>query len=152
MGLPVSQENLERAKIRASVGELNTIQDREYKRRLNTSTDIITYGLPAVVAGFANTVSDTLGLTDGKDFENFINNTFPNLGAFYSRNKKGAQAIGDFAGMFAPGLGALKAYRVAGTAARAFTAGNKRAQLLNSVFTSGRKTDELVRSVQTADL
>ncbi len=113
------------------------------KAREDQMFNLLTLGPTAVLAGMADTMGNSLGLLDQGDVEKFLNENFQTAGDYYSRRKVPAQTIGDFTGMFIPGLGVMKAYQAAGRIARMVN-GGKKSKLLDTIFTrSGRYQQEL---------
>lgn len=70
------------------------------------------YGLPGIGLGFLDTLGQSLGVLHNDTIENTMKRLTgdgPNsFGDFYSRDKKTLQTVGDLAGMFLPGLAAVK--------------------------------------------
>ncbi len=113
-------------------------------------TDILTLGLPSVLAGMADTMGNSIGLLDDNELEEVMRENFPLLGEYYSRNKVPAQTIGDLTGMFIPGMAFLKMYQGAGRAARMINGGRK-SKLLDTIFTRAGRYQQELNAVKMRD-
>jgi hypothetical protein len=122
--------------------------DRQILTPNEKSSQFLQYGLPAALAGFADTVGQSLGLIDEEQMAGALQNVFPQFGMFYKEHQEGAQVAGDMVGMFIPGMLAVKGVRAASSLARQISPNSK---LVQSLFTSGKAADELVATVAARD-
>lgn len=120
------------------------------KTRDENLSDLLKFSVPATIAGFADTFGTSVGLLNDGDTENYLRNTLPEFGDFYSRNKEIAQTVGDLTGMFLPGMAAVKLFRSGSFLFNTINTGRK-SRLLNSVFSSGKTFDQLMRGVKARD-
>ena len=120
--------------------------------RTQKTADLVRYGTPSVLAGMVDTFGTSLGLTDDGQIEQVLKENLPNVGDYYSRNREGAQTVGDLVGMFLPGTLAIKGLQRGSALYRATTRVNGlRSKLLNSVFTSAKTRDQLLQNVRSYD-
>ena len=113
--------------------------------------DIITFGVPGVIAGFADTVLNSIGLVEQDSVENMLRKNVPAFGDFYGREKVPLQTLGDLSGIYLGGMVALKAYRGAGILARAINGGRKNA-LLDSVFLRSGRFERTMQAIRNRDV
>ena len=118
--------------------------------REDNLNDFLTFGVPGVIAGFADTVANSIGVVDDTDFEEFFKTTVPTFGDFYAREKVPLQTVGDLTGLFIPGMLAIKAVRGASTLAKLINGGRKSA-LLDSVFLRSGRFERTMQSIKNMD-
>lgn len=118
--------------------------------RAERVTDIIKFGVPGVVAGFADTVLNSIGVVEDDDVENFIKTVLPEFGDFYARDKVPLQTIADLTGLFIPGMIAIKALRGASVLGKLINGGKKSA-LLDSVFLRSGRFERTLQAVRNTD-
>ena len=112
---------------------------------------LVTFGAPSVVAGFFDTLGQTVGMLDDNDMINALSYMSQSWGDFYSRNREAAQTVGDLTGMFIPGMAGVKLIRGGSWLANAIQ-GTTKSKLLGSVFTSGKKWDSIQSRLNAAHL
>lgn len=125
------------------------IDDRELRTKEQNISDFLTYAVPATVAGFANTVSDSLGFTSGDEYGEMLKTYLPPLGHYYQRNKEWAQTTGDLTGMLFTGSLGLQAFRAEGVVAR--LVGANKSRILGSLFSSASKRNKIIEELRARD-
>ncbi len=125
-------------------------QEDKLRTREETLQRNISFAVPAVIAGGADTIAMSLGLADEEDVTNFLTNVAPGLGDYYRNNRELSRTIADIPTMFIPGMIGVKAIRAGSLMHRLATGGNKSA-LLNNVFSSATTRDVLFRRMRLQD-
>lgn len=125
-------------------------EESQLQSRDENLNDFLTFAIPGVIAGFADTVAGSIGIVDDTDFEEFFKSTVPVFGDFYARNKVPLQTASDLTGLFIPGMLAIKAVRGASTLARLINGGRKNA-LLDSIFLRSGRFERTMQSIKNRD-
>ncbi len=114
-------------------------------------SQFVTLGIPGVVAGFAETVGNSLGVTEDGDMEKFLKETLPTLGDFYGREKIPLQTTADITGLLVPGMIAIKALRGATVLARLINGGRKN-RLLDTVFLRSGRFERTMQAIKNRNI
>lgn len=117
---------------------------------METVQENLTYAVPAVAAGFIDTVGQSVGMLDDKSMADTLNEYLPKFGDYYDRNKEWAQVVGDLTGMFIPGMAGVKLIK-GGSFVHKMITGGKEVKWLDSVFSSGKTTEQLLRNINRYD-
>lgn len=112
--------------------------------------ETLVFGVPGMVAGFADTVLQSVGLADDDSVASALKATIEPFGSYYERNREGLRMGGDLVGMFIPGLGAARLIQ-GGKWLHNITSASAKSRWLNSVFTSGKTWEQVMRPLRAHD-
>jgi hypothetical protein len=117
--------------------------------------DFLLYSVPSTVLGFADTVTQTFGITDDGDVENMAKDFWPGLGKHYNQYRDLYGTLGDIAGMFIPGMVAVKAVRTGGKLFKlteTVAPNLAKTKAFRSIFSSGKSKDQLMQQLYKQDM
>lgn len=112
--------------------------------------DLVTLGVPSVLASTVDTFGTSLGIIDENDVSEFLKRNAPRTSNYFERNREGVQLVGDLAfslvpiGLFAKGI-----------QGGAFVSRLLKAEenpVLRNIFTSGNKFAKQYRNLYRQDL
>jgi len=112
------------------------------------ATDIMQYGIQSAMIGGVSTILESVGIAEEGEVDKIVkeNALFPELGAYYTRNKEGAKFVGDIVASFVPITVGIKAVR-ATSALGDYAAEKLNMPWAKNVLHSGKTINERVDPV-----